>query len=704
MTDRTDPDLMYVAPEEAHDPRRPPVSELGIIHWMRENLFRNTFDSVVTVVTSIVIVLLLYNLITWAFLEAQWEVVFANMRALGVGLSFPPSEVWRAELAAIIVMALVMFSVGIWGQINRTVTGIVVVLTLMVFFVPRLTVGVPEPPIHFYADATYNIRHVNFIAQEGDEIQFTIDPLTTPEDFELSGIQGYIENDNQAANTSFDAFAEANTEINFSQTRNPSEYDLSLQIQVFNGEGEVINQSQFTEGSTDSLNWSFTAPYSGWYMMTMNRDEENSTAGAAWLIVEGVEVYRSTTPAEQERVEKYGPQPEITCDGCVQAEVIRTAMRFEGQRTFAQWFSLQLAPFLLTISNFYYQVLAASIAAYFLGKLILRVRIETEGVIQTIERGALQIALVFFVGYLGVIFASAVNPREFWGQLRLMVLISFMLAIFVYALVQFIKPSEGAKSRGLSLLWMLSIPIMLALITGLQTPAETAEVAETPLPPIDSSDIGGLLLTLLISAVAIIASFPIGMALALGRQSNLPVVSALSALFIEVIRGVPLITLLFMGRLILPFFGFGLGDVDLLIRISVVMTLFTSAYMAEVIRGGLQVVPDGQIEASKALGLNDFWTTVLIKLPQALRAVIPAMMGQAVSLFKDSSLVFIVGLFEILGTMGQILGDSQTGYTVFPREGYIYLGLVYFVFSYIMADMSRRIERTGSGAIRRDTM
>src|SRR5690606_19906256 len=103
------------------------------------------------------------------------------------------------------------------------------------------------------------------------------------------------------------------------------------------------------------------------------------------------------------------------------------------------------------------------------------------------------------------------------------------------------------------------------------------------------------------------------------------------------------------------------------------------------------VVPKGQLEASHALGLNGFWTTVLIVLPQALRAVIPAIMGQAVSLFKDTSLVYIVSLFEILGTMNQILGDSQTGYIAFPREGYMFVGIVYFVFSYIMADVSRRI-------------
>jgi general L-amino acid transport system permease protein len=201
-----------------------------------------------------------------------------------------------------------------------------------------------------------------------------------------------------------------------------------------------------------------------------------------------------------------------------------------------------------------------------------------------------------------------------------------------------------------------------------------------------------------------VLSFPLGVLLAIGRQSSLPIVSLFCTVFIEVVRGVPLITLLFFGRFILPFFGFGLGDVDLMVRTMVMLTLFTAAYMAEVVRGGLQIIPKGQVEAAQALGLSGFWTAIFITLPQALRAVIPAIMGQAVSLFKDTSLVFVIGLFEMLGTMNQVLGDAQTGYTLFTREGYLYVGVAYFLFAYIMADVSRRLERTGAGSIRRTNL
>ena len=199
-------------------------------------------------------------------------------------------------------------------------------------------------------------------------------------------------------------------------------------------------------------------------------------------------------------------------------------------------------------------------------------------------------------------------------------------------------------------------------------------------------------------------SFPIGVALALGRQSDLPVVSLLCTLFIELVRGAPLIALLFMGRYIVPFIVAGLEDISVVIRMGIVLTLFVSAYLAEVVRGGLQIVPTGQIEAAKAMGLNAFQSTTLIVLPQALRTVIPAIMGQFVSLFKETALVSLIGLYEIMGAMRRILADTQTGYADFPREGYIYVAIVYFIFSYMMAEASRRLEETGAGAARQDTI
>jgi general L-amino acid transport system permease protein len=220
------------------------------------------------------------------------------------------------------------------------------------------------------------------------------------------------------------------------------------------------------------------------------------------------------------------------------------------------------------------------------------------------------------------------------------------------------------------------------------------------LPLVSSSVWGGLLLTVLLTFVGITASFPLGVALALGRRSDLPVIKWTCTVLIETIRGVPLITILFMAKLIVPFFWSALSDIDLTIRMMIGLTLFSAAYLAENVRGGLQIIPHGQLEASRALGLNPFLTMTFIVLPQALRAVIPAIVGQFISLFKDTSLVALVGLFELVGIVDTIV-SGQTLYRPYQREAYIFIAIVYFVISFAMSDVSRRLETTGSGSIRR---
>ncbi len=164
------------------------------------------------------------------------------------------------------------------------------------------------------------------------------------------------------------------------------------------------------------------------------------------------------------------------------------------------------------------------------------------------------------------------------------------------------------------------------------------------LPAVKTTLWGGLLVTFLLAAGGIVLSFPLGVALAFGRRSDLPVVSAFSTVFIEVIRGVPLVTILFMFSIILALFLPAGSRIDRLVRALMAVTVFSAAYSAENVRGGLQSVPLGQIEAAKALGMGNFKTTVFIVLPQALRAVLPAIVGQFISLFKDTTLVVIIGI------------------------------------------------------------
>ena len=203
---------------------------------------------------------------------------------------------------------------------------------------------------------------------------------------------------------------------------------------------------------------------------------------------------------------------------------------------------------------------------------------------------------------------------------------------------------------------------------------------------------GGLMLNLILSVSGIVLSFPIGVALALGRRSNLPVVKLLCVMFIEVFRGVPLITLLFVSQVLVPLALPENFPVNSVTRAAIVITLFSSAYMAENIRGGLQGLPTGQAEAARALGLPGWQVTVLILLPQAVRNVIPAIVGQFIALFKDTSLVYIVGMLDIL-EIGRAVVQGNVEFADNGRELYIFVAVVFWLITYTMSYASRSLER-----------
>jgi len=201
---------------------------------------------------------------------------------------------------------------------------------------------------------------------------------------------------------------------------------------------------------------------------------------------------------------------------------------------------------------------------------------------------------------------------------------------------------------------------------------------------------GGLLLTIIVASVGIVASFPIGILFALGRQSNMPIIRTLSIIYIEFIRGVPLITLLFMASVILPlFFPEGM-DFDKLLRALIGITLFQAAYIAEVVRGGLQAIPKGQYEAADALGLTYWKSMGLIILPQALKISIPNLVGSFISLFKDTTLILIIGLFDILAMV--TLTNNDTNWLGFETEGYVFVTMIYWIICFSMSRYAKSIE------------
>ncbi len=229
-------------------------------------------------------------------------------------------------------------------------------------------------------------------------------------------------------------------------------------------------------------------------------------------------------------------------------------------------------------------------------------------------------------------------------------------------------------------LWILAFIVMIILMKG----------GVLGLESVESTKWSGLPLTLILSVFGMVAAYPLGIILALGRRSNMVAIRTLCVVYIELIRGVPLISLLFMSSIMFPLFLPEGVTVNKIIRAQAAIILFTGAYIAEVVRGGLQAIPNGQYEAAEAIGLNYFQQMRLVILPQALKIVIPPTVGVLISAFKDTSLVVIIALYDFLMTTQTILRDPD--WLAYSVEAYIFIALVYFLLCYVMSSYSRKLE------------
>ncbi len=247
-------------------------------------------------------------------------------------------------------------------------------------------------------------------------------------------------------------------------------------------------------------------------------------------------------------------------------------------------------------------------------------------------------------------------------------------------------------SGGLRTGWRALI-VSLAIFAGIGIMISVMGLDRGGLPVVDTRLWGGLLVTLVVSVVGIVASMPVGVALALGRRSTIPLIRIFSIAFIEFWRGVPLITVLFFATYMLPLFVPAGFTIDGLMRALIGIALFAGAYQAEVIRGGLQAIPRGQGEAASALGLSWAKTTGLIVMPQALRHVIPGLVNSFIALFKDTSLVSIVALFDLLGILRAAFADPNWSTPTTLFTGFAFTGLVYFTFCFGMSRYSLFVER-----------
>jgi general L-amino acid transport system permease protein len=255
------------------------------------------------------------------------------------------------------------------------------------------------------------------------------------------------------------------------------------------------------------------------------------------------------------------------------------------------------------------------------------------------------------------------------------------LATALLILLWVFSSLKKSWNRGLPAVWLIGLAAIGALMWG----------GILGLPYVENGRWGGLILTLILATFGIAAAFPLSILLALGRRSAMPALRWICIAYIELVRGVPLVSLLFMASVMLPLFLPAGITIDKLLRAQLAMILFAAAYLAEVVRGGLQSIPRHQEETADALGLSWRDKMRLVVLPQALRAAIPPLVNTFIGFFKDTSLVLIIGLFDLLGTVKVSLQDpAWSGYGV---EAYLFVAAVYFVFCNAMSRYSQGLER-----------
>ena len=274
--------------------------------------------------------------------------------------------------------------------------------------------------------------------------------------------------------------------------------------------------------------------------------------------------------------------------------------------------------------------------------------------------------------YRLIIFGRYPFEQQWRPEVATIVLVALLVASCVRT---FWKP-------WLVLLWVAVLALFFALMGG----------GVMGLEPVPTDRWGGLPLTIMLATLSIVFAFPIAVLVALGRRSKLPAIKTFCVIYVELIRGVPLISVLFMASFMFPLFMPPGVSIDVLVRVLVGITLFAAAYMAEIVRGGLQAIPKGQQEAADTLGLTYWQAQRKVILPQALALVVPGIMNNFISIFKDTSLVTIVSLYELTGAMGLAL-NSDADWRPFKIEAYLFIAAIYFLFCFAMSRYSLWIEK-----------
>jgi His/Glu/Gln/Arg/opine family amino acid ABC transporter permease subunit len=660
----------------------PPMLVTGPLAWIRKNLFGSRLDTLLTILGTLLIVGATTSFVDWSIRSANWFAVTYNLRLFMIGRVEPFME-GRIFLLVLIISLIIGVNLAVWARIPVRAWITLAVIAALLFILPAaFSAFIPLPQTYLSAGQVEIVSGsitekprplVGFIARAGETITLRAETDLVRSDAQLATMNSFTDRAadavRNAANNRLTLQArlaqlerllagdtltarqrEAYTqELSSAVVPEPITDTLAvnaapISVRILSSSFEPLAEATLTPDS-EPLN--FVVPANGWYLLEKAVIGSDTSYGL--LAVHGIYPI-------------------------FERNFLQSITTESGQAS-----SVRVNQYTRAMDNFIVE-----------GG---RPRIDGEdvpmiGIIEHQYKGARTFA-DYLVAMLG----------PFLNQLSQPLPPILITTAAGYAIARFVdrrwSPPEKPRARSRRLatwLWVALPVIAFILIAGF--------APDGPLKRSDPQLWGGLLLTMMLTAVGIVAAFPIGIGLALGRRSSLPVVSTFSTLYIELVRGVPLVTVLFMSMLLVPFVIPSLGGPDTApYRAMVAVTLFSAAYLAENVRGGLQSLPPGQEEAAKALGLPGWQITLYITLPQALRAVIPALVGQFIALYKDTSLVAIVGLIDLTGVTRSVA--AQTEFQGVLRETYVFISIVYFIFSYVISIVSRRIEASGSGAARR---
>lgn len=716
--------------------KNPPLLAVGPLAWIRDNLFGSVTDTLLTLLGATIVISAVTGIINWSVSAANWFAITFNIRQFMIGRLEATAE-WRVQALVILIAFIVGFSLAAWSRVSRGTLIRILVLIAFLFIIPAIiSATVPQSPTYLSSGSVdivsgsatqVPLPQVAFIGRAGETISIRVATEFSEDDTKLARIFSFSD---EAANTLRNAaanrlstqarIAEVETLLTgntlTARQREALQNELegletppavteiyqvntdSVTVRVLDGKTlEEISAGVLSADDAEAFN--VVLPEDGWYVLEKATPE--GSEAVVLLAVDGVipilerafvrdESGSESSTSSSARGEQYtrmtdhfrteDTRPTVGTTNIPTISIINN--QYRGERSFQDYLNLYLGPFLSQINSVFLILVAVATGGYFIARLIDRQFSPKERAKETSRAVVmwmyiiLPVAIFTFIagvgggivgvlGYIfGVLILRAILPKEMNEALR------FFLAYIVPIGIGFlIENLAGGAVRGI-------------------------------LPTTGPQLWGGLLLTLLLTAVGIVGALPIGIGLALGRRSHLPVVRTACTLYIELVRGVPLITVLFMSMLLVPFVvpAWG-GPTTAPYRAMVAVTLFSAAYLAENVRGGLQSLPPGQEEAGKALGLSNWQVIRFITMPQALRAVIPALVGQFIALYKDTSLVAIVGLIDLTGIANSVV--AQPAFLGLRRETYLFISVIYFAFSYVMSILSRRLEESGSGAARR---